>query len=70
MRLKPFIAANMTEAFALVRQELGDDAVIVDTENLPGGKVRLIAALEEEDVFLMTKSSRNQLPAVLILTIP
>ncbi len=62
MRLKPFIAANMTEAFALVRQELGDDAVIVDTENLPGGKVRLIAALEEEDVFFDDKEQPQSAP--------
>lgn len=62
MRLKPFIAANMTEAFALVRQELGDDAVIVDTENLPDGKVRLIAALEEEDVFFDDKEKPQSAP--------
>lgn len=62
MRLKPFIAASMSEAFALVRQELGADAVIIDTENLPDGKVKLTAAVEEDDFFFTEEEEVETLP--------
>ena len=49
MRLKAYTAANMNEAFALVKQELGADAIIVNTENTEDGGVRITAAEEEKD---------------------
>ncbi len=49
MRLKTYTAANMNEAFALVKQELGADAIIVNTENTEDGGVRITAAEEEKD---------------------
>jgi len=50
MRLKSYTANSMAEAMALVRDELGDDAIIVSTQRAPGGKgVRITAALEPED---------------------
>ena len=49
MRLKTYTAANMNEAFALVKQELGADAIIVNTENMEDGGVRITAAEEEKD---------------------
>lgn len=48
MRLKSYSAASMAEAMALVREELGDDAIIVSTQRASGGQgVRITAALEE-----------------------
>ncbi len=47
MRLKSYIAPSMAEAMQLIRQELGDDAIIVSTQRAAGGKgVRITAALE------------------------
>jgi flagellar biosynthesis protein FlhF len=51
MRLKSYTAASMAEAMHLVREELGDDAIIVSTQRAAGGKgVRITAALEPADV--------------------
>ncbi len=50
MRLKSYIAPSMAEAMQLIRQELGDDAIIVSTQRAAGGKgVRITAALEPSD---------------------
>lgn len=47
MRLKTFNAENMAEAMRLVRQEMGDDAIIVSTQKgVDGSGVRVTAALE------------------------
>lgn len=51
MRLKSYTAPSMAEAMHLVREELGDDAIIVSTQRAAGGKgVRITAALEPTDV--------------------
>lgn len=63
MRIKPFIAKNTAEAFAIVRQELGKDAVIIDTENLPNGEVKVTAAVEEDDFFFQEDDSTEFLPS-------
>lgn len=49
MRLKSFTAPSMAEAMALLRRELGDDAIIVSTQRANGGDVRITAALEVEE---------------------
>lgn len=50
MRLKTFYAKSMTEAMQMVRQTLGDDAVIIATRDENGGKsVRVTAAIEQAD---------------------
>lgn len=50
MRLKTFYAKNMTEAMRQVRDELGEDAVIIATRDENGGKsVRVTAAIEQDD---------------------
>lgn len=47
MRLKTFYAKTMTEAMHMVRDALGDDAVIIATREENGGKsVRVTAAVE------------------------
>src|SRR5690242_20553786 len=45
MRLRTFTANNMSEAIRLVRDELGPDAVILNTETV-GGTVKITAALD------------------------
>ncbi|GAA0602306.1 GTP-binding protein [Caenispirillum bisanense] len=48
MRLKCYAADTMAEAMAMVRAELGDDAIIVSTQRAAGGQgVRITAAVEE-----------------------
>ncbi|KAA5605725.1 GTP-binding protein [Roseospira marina] len=50
MRLKCYSAPSMAEAMALIRQELGDDAVIVSTQRAAGdGGIRITAAIEVPD---------------------
>ena len=48
MRLRNFTAPSMQEAIALVRQELGPEAIIVSTDDEPGA-VRVTAALDQAE---------------------
>ena len=49
MRLKTFSAPSMNEAMKLVKDHLGDDAIIVSTQKGDGGVgVRITAAMEED----------------------
>lgn len=51
MRLKSFYAKTMTEAMQLVRETLGEDAIIIATREENGGKsVRVTAAIEEDNI--------------------
>lgn len=52
MRLKSFTAADAAQAMARIRAALGEDAVIVATQELKEGGVRITAAVENEDVDL------------------
>lgn len=50
MRLKSFYAKTVTEAMQMIRDTLGEDAIIVATREENGGKaVRVTAAIEEHD---------------------
>lgn len=51
MRLKSFHAPTMQEAMRLVREVLGDDAIIVASREEEGVGVRVTAAIEEEELF-------------------
>ncbi len=52
MRLKSFYADTMKEAMQLVKETLGEDAVIIGTREEKGGGVRLTAAIEQQlDVY-------------------
>lgn len=52
MRLKSFYARTVTEAMKMVRETLGEDAVIVATREEKGGKtVRVTAAVERPDTY-------------------
>src|SRR5690349_24306245 len=49
MRLRRFTARTAADAMALVRRELGPDAVIVSTETADTGATTVTAALENDD---------------------
>lgn len=50
MRMKLFHAESMPEAIALVREELGDNAIIISSQKGENGKgIRVTAAVDEED---------------------
>jgi len=46
MRLRRFKAPSMREAMSRLREEMGDTAIIVSTEDLPGGGVEVTAVNE------------------------
>jgi len=50
MRLRTFSAASMSEAMALVRAQLGGDAIIVSTEDGDDGLMRVTAAVEPAEL--------------------
>ena len=52
MRLKTFAAPDTRQAMALLRRELGADAIIVATQELPDGGVRITGAVENQDLDL------------------
>jgi flagellar biosynthesis protein FlhF len=49
MRLRTFTAGTMSEAMALVRARLGDDAIIVSTEEGDDGNTRVTAAVDRPE---------------------
>ncbi len=57
MKIKKYVAADMSLLLNRVKEELGDEAVIISTSVLNDGKTELIAALDTNDVDLNTESS-------------
>ena len=47
MKIKTFTASGSLEAMSLAREALGDNAVIISTETLDDGQIRVTAAIEE-----------------------
>ncbi len=47
MRLRSFIAHDMAEALAMVRREMGPDAIIISSERSRGGNLEVRAAIED-----------------------
>ena len=62
MRLKSFHAKTMSEAMKMVRQALGDDAIIVATREEEGGGVRVTAAVEEDDLLMQQARTPQAAP--------
>ncbi len=52
MRLRTFVAADARQAMARLRAELGEDAIIVATQELAAGEVRITGAIESPDLDL------------------
>ncbi len=48
MRIKTFSAADITDAMARIRADLGDNAIIVSSQKINGG-IRVTAAIEETE---------------------
>lgn len=64
MRIKKFFADNYREALQQVKQQVGEDALILDTrpvERIPGNEtgVEIIVALEDEKSSVQTKTPKN-----------
>lgn len=58
MRLKSFYAKSMTEAMKMVRDALGEEAIIIATREEDGGKsVRVTAAIEPERMHAMADAN-------------
>ena len=49
MRIKSFTGPTATEAMNKVRMELGEDAIILATQDLPSGETQVTAAIEQSD---------------------
>lgn len=47
MRMRTFSAASLPQAMSLVRKHMGDDAIILDTQELDADEVRVTAAVED-----------------------
>ncbi len=52
MRLKTVVAPDARQAMARLRAELGEDAIMVATQDLPEGGVRITGAIECQDLDL------------------
>ncbi len=64
MRLKSFHASSMSEAMQQVKDTLGEDAIIISTREGPGGRIRITAAVEQEDDHGWDEGeARNGVPA-------
>ncbi|MFV0627351.1 MAG: hypothetical protein ACK5N8_08390 [Alphaproteobacteria bacterium] len=50
MKIKKFTAPNMTQAMDLIRQELGENAIIISSEQMKEGGVVVTAAIEKDDI--------------------
>jgi len=49
MRIKSFTGSNVAEAMNKVRTELGDEAIILATQDLPSGETQVTAAIEQKE---------------------
>ncbi len=60
MRLKSFTANTMRDAMQMIRETLGEDAIIVSTREENGGKsVRVTAAIDSDTEATMPQAGRN-----------
>ena len=49
MRVKRYICPTLPDAMAQIREDLGDEAVILGSENLPDGQIQVTAGLDGPD---------------------
>ena len=64
MRLKTFIGANTNEALMQVKRALGADAIILNTESLPEGGIKITAAMEDADFHFDKEEKIEKIPPV------
>ena len=61
MRLKSFTANTMKEAMQMIRETLGEDAIIVSTQEMVGGKgVRVTAAIDKDTEATMPRPTNTK----------
>ncbi len=58
MRIKQIIAANMTEALAQIKSELGDDAIIISSDKTQDGKISVSVAIDEQEEFFFDEEEK------------
>lgn len=64
MSIKKYTAASMQKALKQIREELGDDAIIVSNRKLPNGKVEISVQVEEDESSMQRSyGMQEQLPA-------
>ena len=64
MSIKKYTAASMQKALKQIREELGDDAIIVSNRKLPNGKVEISVQVEEDESSMeRSYGMQEQLPA-------
>lgn len=61
MRLHTFNAVDLNTAMEMVREKLGDNAVIVSSNKEVGGMVRVTAAIEEQSFQLPSKQEDSEI---------
>lgn len=49
MRVKRYICSTLPDAMAQIRDDLGDEAVILGSEDLPDGQIQVTAGLDDPD---------------------
>ena len=59
MRIKSYTGKNVSEVMTKVRLDLGDDAIILATQDLPTGEMQITAAIENADPPQPTLSPKN-----------
>lgn len=64
MRLKTFIGANTNEALMQVKRALGADAIILNTESLPDGGIKITAAMKDADFHFDKEEKIEKIPPV------
>lgn len=62
MKIKRFLAPNMREAMRLVRQEQGDDAVILSNRRVEGG-IEVVAATDYDAALVQSAAMRTDVVA-------
>ncbi|MGD0141730.1 MAG: AAA family ATPase [Rhizomicrobium sp.] len=65
MQLRTFLAKDMREALASVRNEMGPEAVIVASERAKGGGIMVRAALDAEEIDAGVETAARELAAAL-----
>ena len=61
MRIKHYICQNLPEAMSLIRDDLGDEAIILSSDEMPDGRVQVTAGLDD-DLFGEEQAVQNNLP--------
>ncbi|WP_343559840.1 hypothetical protein [Kiloniella sp. b19] len=62
MRIKHYICQNLPEAMSLIRDDLGDEAIILSSEEMSDGRVQVTAGLDD-DLFVEEQAIQDDFPS-------